>query len=218
MKSFKHWRRHEVQKTFGLRRVEELPLLQEWLTVDSIDIPPEERKQVETLRKRVKRHALDWNEAEMKFHFLGPLMNVVDFDTEYYNSFAERPLQVQIEDEVALGIVDFMVASGEQVPEAPYFCLHEYKPEEKSSNDTSGQLLIAMVAAQQANRAAGRDIPIYGAFVIGRNFYFMVLDDDQYAFSDVFPVTQEDIFAVFVILRKVKGYIDEVVTRAIPKL
>jgi hypothetical protein len=208
MKSFNQWRRQEVQEAFGLERLQQLPLLDEWLRVDVSAITPEERKQIESLRGLFQQHALDWNEAEVKFHFLGPLMNVVDFHAAYYHSFVERPLQVTIGEETASGIVDFMVATGDQLPKAPYFCLHEYKPEAGSSNDVSGQLLIAMVAAQQANRAAGREIPIYGAFVIGRNFYFMVLEENRYAFSDVFPATQEDVFAVFVILRKVKAYIE----------
>lgn len=208
MKSFDQWRRHEVQEVFGLQRLPQLPLLDEWLQVDVSGITPEERKQIESLRRLFQQHALDWNEAEVRFHFLGPLMNVVDFHAAPYHSFVERPLRVAIGEETASGIVDFMVATGDQLPETPYFCLHQSKPLSTSRRDISGLLLIAMVAAQQANRAAGREIPIYGAFVIGRNFYFMVLEENRYAFSDVFPATQEDVFAVFVILRKVKAYIE----------
>lgn len=137
-------------------------------------------------------------------------MNLVDFYTENYSTFLERHLSIQIEQETTTGKVDFMVASGHQVPKAPYFCLHEYKAEDNTTGDTSGQLLIAMVAAQYANLAIEKDIPIFGAFIIGRNFYFMVLKGKEYAFSDVFPATRKAVFEVFLILRKVKDYIDAV--------
>lgn len=208
MKAFKHWKRQQVQETFGLKKFETLPILERWLTVDTTKITAEERKDVEKLRVLLKRHVLDWNEAELKFHFLGPFMLAIDFYSDHYNPFVERPLTVKLGEDTAVGIVDFLVAAGEQIPKAPYFCLHEYKPEEGSSNDPFGQLLIAMVAAQQANEAEGKIFPIYGAFVIGRNFYFVVLDSKDFAVSDIYAATQDDIYEVFAIFRKVRSYID----------
>ena len=209
MKSFKFWKRYQVQEAFDLKRVETLERLTNWLTVDVTSITPTERERIEELQKLLRRNILDWNEAELKFNFLGPLMLIVNFYTEHYRPFAERSLTVKVGKETSSGYIDFLVASGEQVPKAPYFCLHEYKPEEGTSNDPLGQLLIAMVAAQQANQVIEKQIPIYGTYTIGRNFYFVVLDDKKFAVSDSYPSTQEDIFEIFCIFRKLKVFLGE---------
>lgn len=52
-----------------------------------------------------------------------------------------------------------MLAKGKVLPKIPYFCLHEYKQENRIDNDSLGQLLIGMVAAQAKN---ADDLPIYG--------------------------------------------------------
>ncbi len=152
MKSFKHWKRQEVEEIFGLNRLQKMPLLEEWKKVNINEINESEKSQIEELREFIAYHVMDWNEAELKFHFLGPFMRVVNFYSDKYSPFVERSLSVDIGGKTANGNIDFMVATGSQIPRAPYFCLHEYKPEEGSSNDASGQLLIAMVAAQQANQ------------------------------------------------------------------
>jgi len=143
---------------------------------------------------------------------LGPFLLLVNFHSSQYHPFLERTLSVKIGEETATGIVDFLIAQGEQIPKAPYFCLHEYKPEEGVSNDPFGQLLIAMVAAQQANELVGKQLPIYGAFIIGRNFYFVILEDKQYAVSDIFTATQTDILDIYLILQKVKKHITQVLS------
>lgn len=50
--------------------------------------------------------------------------------------------------------------------EEPHFFLPEYKPEKNRDNDPLGQLLIAMVAAREANKD---DNPMYGIYINGRN-------------------------------------------------
>ena len=52
-----------------------------------------------------------------------------------------------------------MLDKGKVLPKIPYFCLHEYKQENRRDNDSLGQLLIGMVAAQAKN---ADDLPIYG--------------------------------------------------------
>lgn len=52
---------------------------------------------------------------------------------------------------------------------------------------------------------------IYGAYVLGRHFYFGVLEGKRYAFSDAFTATQTAIYEIFGILDKLKVYVDEIV-------
>lgn len=49
-----------------------------------------------------------------------------------------------------------------------------------------GQLLIAMVAAQYLNED---NLPIYGIYVNGRNWFLVVLDGQNYAVSNPFMAT-----------------------------
>ncbi|MEM0993263.1 MAG: hypothetical protein AAGI49_09525 [Bacteroidota bacterium] len=213
MKSFKHWKRQEVQDTFGLERVFQMPSMDEWLSVEHIQLTEYEQSEIQQLRRELERYSPDWNEAAIKFLFLGPLIRLVDFHVGPYNPFLEHSLSATVGTATASGKVDFMIAKGEQIPETPFFCLHEYKPEEGTSNDPYGQLLIAMVAAQQANEAIGITIPIYGMYSLGNIFYFVLLEDKKYMRSQSFDAITDEIFAIFKILRKSKIPLEQMLNK-----
>lgn len=136
---------------------------------------------------------------------------MVKYDTERYNSFLEQNLKLKVNDEIEIsGNIDFLVATGKQIPKTPFFTLHEYKPEPNISTDPQGQLLVAMIAAQQANRAAGiEEHPLYGVYVTGRFWFFVILDGNEYMESLAYDATQEDLFQIFAMLKKAKSYIEE---------
>ncbi len=99
-----------------------------------------------------------------------------------------------------------MVATGKQIPKEPYFFLHEYKPSRRSTNnDPDGQLLISLVTAQSKNAYPH---PIYGVTVEGRLWYFWVLKDKDFAVSNDYSVTSDEIFKIFAIICKAKEYIE----------
>lgn len=207
MKSFKYWKFEEVEDVFGISRVRQLERLSSWMEVESIVIDSHKRERIEVLRTRLLEWIDYWNEEEIKVNFIGPLLLEVDFERSGFRGFWERSLSVEVGDEVASGIVDFMLANGKQTPKAPYFCIHEYKPEVNSANDPIGQLLIAMIAARVQNMKAGqKDVIIYGSYTIGRNWYFVVLEGNQYAISDALIATQKDIHAIFQLLLKTASY------------
>lgn len=58
-----------------------------------------------------------------------------------------------------------------------------------------------MLAAQEINE---HKIPIYGAYVRGRVWFFMVLKGRVYSISDAYVATRDDAFDVFRILRNLK--------------
>ncbi|MEM8527053.1 MAG: hypothetical protein AAGG68_20605 [Bacteroidota bacterium] len=211
MKSFKHWKFEEVEDAFGLTRVKQLDRLTNWMNVDVDDIPKEKRVRLEQLRANLWNWIDYWNEEEIKVYFMGPLLLEVEFGDSGYRGFWERSLSVAVAEGVTSGIVDFMLAKGRQIPKAPYFCIHEYKPEVNVTNDPIGQLLIAMVAAQAENAKAGRtELAIYGSYTIGRNWYFVVLDGNKYAISNALNATQEEVYTIFQILQKTSNYADVV--------
>ena len=73
--------------------------------------------------------------------------------------------------------LNVITATGKRVPKHPYFFIHEYKKELESSSDPLGQLMIAMVAAQHLNQDGN---PLYGAYVVGRSWNFVILDGKEY--------------------------------------
>ena len=51
-------------------------------------------------------------------------------------------------------------------------------------------------------------MPLYGCYVIGRNWFFMVLQGTEYAVSNALNASDDDIYQIIAILRQVKTYIE----------
>ena len=186
MKRFKFWTRQEVNLTFGLTQIhDEFELLNNWLATEYA-ITEEEDNIINTLAKKLKLRVNDWNEEELKMWFISPLLRVIDYEVNSFTPFVDRALSLKLNDETISGKVDLFVARGYEQPLQPYFFLQEYKPERKGNNDPISQLLIAMVAAQYANH---EKFPLYGCYVIGQNWYFIVLDDKTYAITSSVSAT-----------------------------
>lgn len=207
MKSFSQWTIDEVEKEFHLQLQRKSEVLDAWLQspANALATPT---TTLEALRNHLIDHVYSWNETELKIKFIGPLLSLVNFDEEKYQSFFERTIVAPYQNDTLSGDVDFLVATGLRVPEQPYFFLHEHKKEADSSGDPLGQLMIAMVAAQLLNQQAH---PIYGAYVMGRLWIFVVLYDNAYAVSLAYDATKEAIYDIFRILTKTKAIITELV-------
>ena len=209
MKSFSNWTIVEVEKEFQVKQQYDYRLLNAWLDpgdktlADTIQSPIDS---LNALQMRLVKHVYDWNEQELKIQFIGPLLNLVDFDQAHYQPFFERVISVPYKNEKLSGDVDFLVANGLRVPEQPYFFIHEHKKDADSSGDPLGQVMIAMIAAQILNEA---DYPIYGAYVVGRFWNFVVLNGQEYAVSLAYDATKDEIKAIYAILTKVKEIISE---------
>lgn len=212
MKSFNYWKRQEVSEEFGIREVKKHILLEQWLNAEC-DISEQMRTQLKHLQGLLKDNVDLWNEMELKMKFLGPLMNLVDYDTEYYRAFMERQLTLQKGDEIINGTVDFLIAKGSQLPRSPFFSIHEYKPDATASKDPLGQLLIAMVAIYKNNEKSSLEFPIYGAYVVGQLFYFVVFDGKTYCKSSPYLAAKDEIFKIFCILNEVKTYINKLIEK-----
>lgn len=207
MKEFSKWTIDEVEEYFQVTQRDQLTLLTEWLAADA-PVTPSEERQLAELSAKLLRHVLDWNEEELKLKFIGYVMGLVNYDQEEYQAFFDRSLSVKLNQERLSGVVDCIIASGKRVPKRPFFCLHEYKPEKRSSNDPLGQVLVAMIAAQKSNQD---DRPIYGAYIMGRMWYFVVLHQTDYAVSLAYDATKEnDLRKIFMALKYIKSMIENV--------
>lgn len=207
VKWFKDWQAEEVEKTFAIKKHRTLPMLD---NLTKITLPEDApiRELLEKYRIELFDYIDSWNEDEYKFMFISPFFKQVNFLSEYYKAFTQRPMSISYDNDTKTtsGNVEFMLAKGRQIPEAPHFFLHEYKPEKNRDNDPLGQLLIAMVASQKVNL---EDKPIYGIYVNGRNWFLVLLDGKNYAVSNPYVVTTSDIFDLFAVLLFLKEKMEE---------
>lgn len=205
MRSFDTWNYEQVEDTFGISPVASLPKFEEWLLAENCAPSELETVMLEHYRKLLLKEAQNWNEDELKLFFIGPVLTLVDFNTDLFKPYSQRTLTIETPTVSASGKVDFMLAKGKVLPKIPYFCLHEYKQENRRDNDPLGQLLIGMVAAQAKNKA---QLPIFGCFVSGRNWFFVLLEGDKYCVSNAHNASDEDIFKIFAIMKKCKQLIE----------
>lgn len=204
-RQFKDWEYSQIHKEFGYKRhYKNFTSLETWQKTDE-PITTNETEQLESLSERLFRNVEAWNEDELKFFFISPLINLVNFEHEQYKAFTQRKFSAIIGEWQVSGIVDFVVAKGEQHPEEPFFFLHEYKQERKRDNDPLGQLLIEMMVAQQRNES---DAPLYGCYVVGRFYFFVVLQGEEYSVSNGFNASLiDDAMTIFRMFRFVKRQI-----------
>jgi len=129
------------------------------------------------------------------------MLSLVNFVDDEFNAFAQRLLQGVVDGEEMSGYPDGIIAKGNREPEVPYFCLQEYKRERDPDGDPAGQCMAAMLVAQTLNQS---EQPIYGSYVLGRNWFFMVLSGKEYAISNSYAITHEQISDIFRILKILK--------------
>jgi hypothetical protein len=202
-----------LEKLLGIEQTDSSEALETWLSrKDSIVVSDFEKAVIENMQQHMRRNILSWNEQELALNFIGPLLSFVTFSSKKYNLFAERTLDATIkdvkgEDVNFAGKPDSMVASGFRSPEVPYFSFHEHKPEVDSSGDPIGQVLAAMLVGQAKNGKL--EEAIYGCYVIGQNWYFLVLVDKFYTVATPFATTSVEIFDVFKMLKTLKQIIEE---------
>jgi hypothetical protein len=212
-RAFESCTEEEMQDDFGLCRVNQLSALDNWLAAPNIVLNATEQFNLNRLQTRLKKNTNIWNEDELKLNFIGPLLIEIDYDTAHYRSFSQRKLSAIINNIELQGKVDFVISSGKQKPKHPFFCLHEYKrPHGRSStSDPIGQLLSEMITAQHQNKVSNLNFPIYGLYVEGKFWNFMVLEGNEYAESDSFDAVTDDIFKIYDILHHLKTKINELI-------
>jgi hypothetical protein len=200
-KSFKDCNLKFLEKTFGIEQIDTLPALDSWLAMPSEPSAFEEESLLH-LRKVLTFNIHDWNEYELDSHFIGPIFTLVDFSNKKFNHYSQRYLQGQVGDYQLFGKPDGIVSAGRREPETPYFAFQEYKKELDPNGDPAGQALAAMLVGQSLNDDPSK--PIYGCYVNGRDWYFMVLFGKEYSISQDFSATTNDIFKIFATLKALK--------------
>jgi hypothetical protein len=62
-----------------------------------------------------------------------------------------------------------------------------------------------MVAAQSRNEI---NIPIFGTYISGRNWFFVLLEGKNYYLSNAYNGADNDIYVIFNILKKCKNMVE----------
>ena len=197
-----------LEKNFDLRQVEEIKTLNEWeYDAKNIEVAERELAVLPIFQQLLKTNVSNWNEQDLSLHFIGPIFSLVNFTVPYrFNLFAERKIEANITSSKSEtyrlhGRPDEMIASGFREPESPYFCFQEYKRETDPNGDPIAQTLAAMLVAQNIHQNQN---PIFGSYVLGRDWYFLVLEGANYAISRGYDATTEQIFDIYRILQTLK--------------
>jgi hypothetical protein len=164
---------------------------------------------IDSALDRFRRLGRGWNEEELKMHFISPILNIADVNIiDVCKTFFERPLSGIINNYALNVVTDCMIAGYNEggEPTNPYFFLQEFKQSQTfGRTDPQGQMLAAMLLAQQINKD---DKPLYGCYVIEKNWYFTTLLRLNYCVSEQYNSTKkEDLLQIVFILRKLKELI-----------
>ena len=202
-----------LEKTFGLRQVPELDDMKAWIEASkSMEINSIESSVIPIFQKLLITNAVSWHEQDLSLHFNGPIFSLVGFTEPYrYNLFAERRISASLtsvkgEEIYLFGRPDEMIASGFREPESPFFCFQEFKRETDPNGDPVAQNLAAMLVAQAINENTQ---PIYGCYILGRDWYFMVLVGQRYCISRGYDASTEHVFDLFRLLKTLKLFVDK---------
>jgi hypothetical protein len=201
--TFKEWDLDKLEVAFNLTECWECSLLEQWEN-NNEQIDEVEKNLLLKLQKTLRRGGRAWNEVELENKFISPLIVAANIDDEKIGYFLERPLSGIIGDYELSGTVDGMIATGVRNPHIPYFCFHEYKRSVENQGSPDGQVLAAMLVAREQNQ---NKLPIYGLFVVGLVWNFMVLNGNEYCISRTFIADNDDIFTIFKMMKALKQII-----------
>lgn len=198
-RTFDTWEYDEIETILGYKRVEDHPLLVTWLETPSQPVDETTLNYLVPLQKRLIINADAWNEDELRMFFIAPFLSQVPLYFDDFKPFTQRTMSATFPelDLHITGKVEFFIARGKQRPRQPYFFLHEYKQERRRETDPLGQLLIAMIAAQAINEIK---MPLYGCYVIGRNWFFVIVNEHEYSVSLAYDATKPELYSIYAIV------------------
>ena len=202
-----HYDVYEVIDTFNIEKNRNCEVLKNWLnSVDELTLI--ESEILEQARQRLEMKWDEWNEEELKMLFISIVFFVVQLDEpKKIGTFFERKFLGKVNNISISLVVDCMLASPSYSgqPKFPYFFLQEFKRSLGDSHDPEGQMLAAMILAQEVNKDGK---PMYGCWIQGRFWYFTTLVNDKYCVSEPYNATNsDDLLQIVFVLRKLKDLI-----------
>lgn len=201
--AFKDWTLTTLDNAFALKQVWQSDLMNHWEQAE-FEISKTDKEAIFYLQNLLIRGGRSWNEVELENKFISPLIMQAHIDDEDIGYFLERPLSGIIGDYQLSGTVDGMIATGFREPNIPLFCMHEYKHSIENQGSPDAQVLAAMLVARELNQ---NKLPIYGMFIVGLTWNFVVLEHNHYCISRDYSASNDDIFGIFKMLKTLKQII-----------
>jgi hypothetical protein len=200
----------KLDDLFGLQETFTSQLLDGWLQAE-IGLSEQEKGMLANFQGLLAINRDAWNEQELSLHFIGPIFALAHFTEPYrFNLFAERKISAIVaglNGEIELsGEPDGMIATGFREPKIPMFAFTEYKRELDPEGDPAGQTLAAMLVGRTLNQSRA---PLYGAYVVGSDWRFMVLSDHQYTISRDYSALSAELYDILRILKSLKQIVLE---------
>jgi hypothetical protein len=198
---------NDIALAYNLKVNKSCDLLNEWISATAT-FNDFEQAFFEKIYKDAHVDASYWNEEELKIKMVGLLFSLADIEiSDKAKVFYERPISAKVGNYDLSVICDCLVATSLPFnkPTHPYFFLQEFKKKRGEKNDPEGQLLTAMLIAQEQNQD---NKPIYGGYLFGSVWNFATLLDNQYCVSREYNAThKDDLLQIVFILRKLKDLI-----------
>jgi len=203
-----------MDDVFGLRRKLKSQALDNWLGMTP-EITTDEKAALDRIQHLLLLGGDAWNEQELSLNFIGPLFGLVNFIELYkFNLFAQRHIGTTVPsvegDKELGGEPDGMIATGYRTPKIPMFAFSEYKRAIESGGDPPGQTLAAALVGQILNQ---NSTPIYGCYVIGETWHFLVLEGKNYTISAGLSAVTDEILDIYRILKALKSIIIELTAK-----
>ncbi len=202
-----HYDGFEVIERFNINKNQTCENLNEWLKVEG-EFNGFELELLNKIQKELNLHGRAWNEEELKMNFISFVLFLANVNVpEKIQIFYERRLSGVVNDIPISLVVDSMIASPTKAerPKNPYFFLQEFKRSISDDHDPEGQMLAAMILAQELNKD---DKPLYGCWLQGKAWNFTTLVGRDYCVSRLYDATNiNDLHQIVFILRKLKDLI-----------
>jgi hypothetical protein len=194
-----------LTKQFKLSKVlENYALLDNWLEVED-DLNESDKAALQRIRLPLLKNFNTWNEETLKMKFIALLLDLVNYDeVGDFQTLFDAEIKGVVDNIELKCIADFTVARTiEDLIENPCFYFHEYKRKKNKADDPIVQVLIPSLIAQEIN---ADQKPIYGCYVIGEMWYFMIVNGREYAIDKGLNALKSDeLHKIFLILKKVKS-------------
>ena len=204
-RTFKQLSDNFLKFELGLSRVTESKFLLNWINLaEKQEVNSDEELMLKRFQRTLITRSATWNEYELTEWFIGPVMAMIEFNTDAISLFAQHEISAQVKHCFLSGRPDALIAKGINEPIVPYFCFSEYKRQTDPDGNPLTQLLGAMITAQALNN---NERPIYGIYVIGKTWWFVTLDDNHWCESKSFSADDEELFTIFCMLKALKEII-----------
>lgn len=202
-----HYNIFEVIDSFDIKKNRNCDILKNWVSANGT-LNEIEQRIIEQARYRLELKWDEWNEEELKMLFISIVFFITKVEEpEKINTFFERKFVGDVNNISISLVVDCMLASptNSGLPKSPNFFMQAFKRSLGDSHDPEGQMLAAMILAQEFNHDQK---PLYGCWIQGRVWQFTVLNGKDYCVSRSFDATNPDaLLQIVFILRKLKELI-----------